>query len=129
MKKAHKEINLELSYFSGNSQPENKFYEGGVCDPEFIDELLIWVEENEEYDEAKDAFSKNGGYQININGTSRSLFELGKYLIALSKYETDNQDYYDVFDDINSPKGKSKCQIVFHHANRLKKIKNLGTTD
>lgn len=67
MEKKQKNINLELNYFAGKSQPEKGLFEGGVCDPKFVDELLIWVEESEEYDEKKDDFVKNGNYQINLD--------------------------------------------------------------
>ena len=53
MKIKQKEINLKLNCFSGKSQPEKGYFEGGVCDPRFVDELPIWVQEGEKYDEKK----------------------------------------------------------------------------
>ncbi len=94
MKKLTKNILLPLEYLEGKDRTEDNYFEGGgVQDPLFSNELKIWIEEDESFDENQERFIKSELCQINIGGSKRSLFEFGKYLIALSEYETEDLRY------------------------------------
>ena len=119
MNKKQKKIDLILSYTIGKESREDGYFEGGVQDPSYSDEILLWVEEDEKFDFDKDAFVRTNKYQVNLCGTERSLFELGRYLIGLSQYETENNNYHDHFDEISSPDGKKPCNLIIHSHKRL----------
>jgi hypothetical protein len=119
METIKKEQQIILEYLKGNDRPDKNYFEGGVKDPIHTNELLMWVEEKEVYDEEKNDFIKNGEYQINICGSNRSLFELGRYLIALSQYETPNKNYHDHIEEIGSLENKKPCELIVHHPTRL----------
>jgi hypothetical protein len=120
MKQIQKKLELTLTYLNGQNKPEEGYFEGGVKDPDFLKELLLWVEDEEIFNFDKNTFVKTGNQQVNLCGTKRALFELGRYLIALSKYETKNPNYHDHFDEINYPEGKSPSALIVHAHNRYK---------
>ena len=45
LKKKALELNLTLEYLSGESDPAKGYFEEGVPDPGFLNELAVWVDE------------------------------------------------------------------------------------
>ncbi len=119
MKTVSKELTVSLEYLEGKDRPQNGYFEGGIKDPEYTEELMVWVEEEELYDDAKKCFGKSGRLQVNIGGSERSLFELGRYLIALSLYKTANMNYHDHIEEPDCLEGKKSCELVLHHPKRF----------
>ncbi len=107
-------IELKLNYFRNRSDPSRKSFSGGVKDPQHLDRLAVWVDEDIDYDWNSEQFVPNDGYQVHISGTRSALFELGRYLVALSKYETEDPMYHDHFDDLHDVADKSRCKLIVH---------------
>jgi hypothetical protein len=114
MKEKKENFNIELQYIEGKSDPNSGYYEGGVVDPKYLEEIIVWVDKAEIFDFEKDAFIKTGDNQIHITGTRRALFELGRYLITLSRYTTENTNYHDHLEGLQKAENKSKCEIITH---------------
>lgn len=114
MKKQKKEIKLILEYVTGMQDKENGIYEGGVCEPKFLNELRIDVKNEEVFDQDEDSFIETGRKDIHIVGSHRALEELGKYFIALSNYQTDDPDYHDHFESIPNSNNDSYVNIIPH---------------
>ena len=114
MKRYRHQVNLTLDYLLGRVDVEKGYFEGGVVDPQFLDELVIWVDQEEQYDFEGDTFVATGVNQIHIGGTARSLFAMGRYLIALSMYASPNPNYHDHLEGLNVVEGKEPCTIITH---------------
>jgi len=119
MDTVRQKITLEIEYIKGNELPEEGIYMGGLKDPLYTNELVVWVEPSEEYDDEKKEFEPSQGWQINIGGSRRSLFELGKILIGLSELKTKDNHYHEHLDDISTIEGQDNCKIILHHPNRF----------
>ncbi|WP_089611607.1 hypothetical protein [Dehalobacterium formicoaceticum] len=102
MKKITETIEVDLNYFIGKQDELKGIFNGGVKEPLFTDELKIDVSEDEIFDETKDDFVKNGKINISIAGTDNALYELGKFLIAISRYETLDKEYHEHLDNIRN---------------------------
>lgn len=107
-------MEIQLEYLVGKSNPNKGVYEGGVCEPRYLNELMIDIQNEEIFDFEKDAFIELENRIIHFSGSRRAFKELGRYLIALSKYETEDPDYHDHFDEVGSINSESKNKIVFH---------------
>jgi hypothetical protein len=119
MKKLSEKFETTLEYLVGREDPENGVFEGGVVDPKFTNEILIWVEAKQAFDPEVDDFASSPGHQINIGGSSRALCELGRYLIALSRLKTADKDYHDHLDGVAAPQGKEVCDLIIHSPTRF----------
>lgn len=95
-----KKLILDLEYEEEKINSKGNKYTGGVKKPNYIDELFIDVFENYVFNNAIDDFSPDGKYNIEIKGSERALFELGKYLINISQFITKDQDFHEHIDDI-----------------------------
>lgn len=100
MKKKTVEINLTLEYTSGKSDPAKGYFEEGVPSPGFLEELAVWVDEEEQFDFEEDHFKQTGRLQVFFAGSQRSFFELGKYFIAMSQFPAENPNYHDHLDGL-----------------------------
>jgi hypothetical protein len=116
MKKVKKEVNLTLEYFPNKVDKINRIYEGGVVDPN-IEGLIIDVTNGESFDIEADEFVSNGKYEIHLRGNREAIKELGKYLIALAEYETEDPSYHDHFDNIRNSEGKESVDLVIYQPN------------
>jgi hypothetical protein len=121
IEKKKEKIEITLEYLEGNDKPQIGHFQSAVVHPKYLSELNIWVNEKMEFDENKDQFVKVSGYQINILGSRKAIKEFGKYLIALSKFETLDENYHDHFDELGKIDNEDSCEIIVHHPNRLKK--------
>ena len=112
MKKESVELKLVLDYTSGESDPAAGYFEEGVPDPGFLDELAVWVNEEEVFDFEKDAFERSGRLQVFFAGSQRSFFELGKYFIAMSRFPAKNPKYHDHLDGLMKVDGQKPVEMI-----------------
>jgi|CZCB01.1.fsa_nt_gi hypothetical protein len=112
LSECQEKIEIELNYFVGKQDTKNGIFVGGVKNPKYLDELEINIFEDEIFNEELDSFVKNGKIQVSLSGSSRSLEELGKYLIALSRYNTEDPDYHDHFDNIKNSEGSEMVNLI-----------------
>lgn len=109
---AEREVTLKLKYRESKCVVENKHYIGGVEEPGFLDELILDIYEDTQYDVDNDLFIKNGKKVLEISGSNRSLFELGKYLINISMYETADQDFHEHFEGIHNSQNELDVNLI-----------------
>lgn len=107
-----KSIQLQLEYYPPRAGTERGVFSGGVVPPSHTDELAIWANPRQVYDAERDAFENVEGSQIEITGTRRALYELGRYLIALSDHETDDPDYHDHIEDLAQVTDEPACELI-----------------
>jgi hypothetical protein len=107
-----KQIEVELEYLAGRDEPKRGIFRSGVADPKFMDELWLDVGDDQVYDEATDNLVSNGKLQINLGGSRRALASLGKYLLALSEFQTEDPAYHDHFDDICDSTGRIAVHLI-----------------
>lgn len=107
-----KKLILNLEYEKETINSKGNIYTGSVKKPEYIDELFIDVFENYVFDDAIDDFSPDGKYNIEIKGSERALFELGKYLINISQFVTKDQNFHEHIDDICDNNGNTAFNLT-----------------
>ena len=105
-------VEVSLSYSKGESDPSRGYFEEGVSDPDCLDELAVWVDEEERFDFDSDVFKKTGRLQVFFAGSRRSFFELGKYFIGMSKFPADNTNYHDHIDGLMDVTGKTAVELI-----------------
>jgi len=113
MKKVQKEVTLTLEYFQNKADKASGIYEGGIVDPN-IEGLIIDVTNGESFDFEADEFVSNGKYEIYLRGNREAIKELGRYLIALAEYDTEDPNYHDHFDNIRNSDGKESVDLVIY---------------
>lgn len=114
MKKTKKEITLLLEFNEGIQNPENGIFEGNVEPPKYLNELNIEVSEAREYDFETDDFKYTGKVDIQVQGSNRAYRELGKYLIAITEYQTEDHRYHDHFDNILDSEDEERINLVIY---------------
>ncbi|RPF54155.1 Imm32 family immunity protein [Aquisalibacillus elongatus] len=114
MKSRSKEVSLKLEFFEGKQDEEKGIFEGGVKDPECLDEIGIDVIEGETFDLEKDEFVSNGKFEVHLKGSDRAFRELGKYLIAMTYYETKDPNYHDHFDNLTTSSGDNHIDLIVY---------------
>ena len=112
MKKKSIELNLTLEYTYGKSDPAKGYFEEGVPAPGFLDELAVWVDEDEEFDFEEDSFKKTGRLQVFFAGSQRSFFELGRYFIAMSQFPAKNPSYHDHLDGLRPVDDREPVELI-----------------
>ena len=112
MKLNKQKIELELRYRTGSSDPDKGHFAGGVDEPKHLEELAIEVSDRELFDFEKDVFVPTGGLQVQISGSRRALYEFGRYLVALSKLDTEDPDYHDHFDGLRMSDDTRGCELI-----------------
>ncbi|MGH7426321.1 MAG: hypothetical protein ACREJP_09160 [Candidatus Methylomirabilales bacterium] len=113
MKLVKKTISVEIETWAGTEDPEKGIFEGGVPDPERLDELAIETSEDEVFDLQLDEFVPTGKVQLHLRGSARAYFALARYLLALCQLETQDPDYHAHF-EIPSPDGKPLIHLIVH---------------
>ena len=111
-RKRTKEVTLKLNYYSSKVDKEAGIYLGGVVNPKHIDELEVNICDDYEFDTEKDEFIKNGMYALEISGTNRALKELGKFLINISMFKTQDEDYHEHLDTVKNNEGQPAVNIT-----------------
>lgn len=107
-----KKIVLNLEYEKETVNSKGNKYTGGVKKPEYIDELFIDVFENYAFNNAIDDFTPDGKYNIEIKGSERALFELGKYFINISQFITKDKNFHEHIDDICDADGNNAFNLT-----------------
>lgn len=112
LKKHTEIIEIPLVYYTGEDNPDKGIFVGKVEQPKYLDELIMDIGEDEYFDEQQDAFIANGKIQLVISGSNRALAELGKYLINISRYPTQDPDYHDHFEYILDSQKKDYVHLI-----------------
>lgn len=114
IKEISEDLNIKLVYLVGKADPSKGYYPGGVKDPDHLGEMSIWVQQTKRFHEEAEGFVENDEYRINIKGTRSSLFELGRYLIALSRYQSEDRNYHDHISEFTQVENAIPCEVVIH---------------
>lgn len=111
-RKQTKEVTLKLNYYKSQIDKEAGIYLGGVAEPEYIDELEVNVCDDYEFDAESEEFKKNGLYAVEISGSNRALKELGKLLINIAMFKTQDEDYHEHLETVKNNKGQPAVNIT-----------------
>lgn len=111
-KRQTKEVTLKLHYYKSKVDKEAGVYLGGVVDPKYIDELEFNIDDDYEFDMESEEFKKNGMYALEISGSNRALKELGKFLINIAMFKTEDDEYHEHIETIKSGKGQPSVNIT-----------------
>jgi hypothetical protein len=111
-----KTVPIEVTYWVGRQDPARGVFEGGVPDPEHLDELHIDVSDDEMWDEAAGRFASTGRTQINLSGSRRAYLEFARFLLAVIEVatETADPDYHTHLDSITNAAGKPAIHLIVH---------------
>jgi hypothetical protein len=91
------EATITLRYSGGDDEPERRVFRNYPLLPDLGSDLMISVNQ---LDEASEDLENPFQLQVHIVGTSRGLEELGTYLIALARLDSNDPEPYGSFDDI-----------------------------
>lgn len=111
-KKETKEITLKLDYFKSKVDKENGVYYGGVVEPKYMHELTMDIEDDYDFDIETEEFKKNGMFSVEISGTRRALKEMGKFLINMAIFRTEDEDYHEHIDKLQDRSGNPIANIT-----------------
>ena len=114
MKRTKKEITLSLEFYKGKQDREKGTFEGGVVAPKYLEELFVDVFASTTYDFESDEFVENGGIDVQLQGSNRAFRELGKYLVAITEYDTEDPSYHDHFDGIQNSDEEEKVNLTIY---------------
>ena len=105
-------ISVELFFEREKVNKKRNIYQGGVEKPDYINELQVEIYEDYDFNDQNDEFEFNGKHNIQISGTSKSLYELGRYLINIAEYETMDKDFHTHLDGVCNSKEEKKYNII-----------------
>lgn len=110
-----KQVEVNLKFISATRDSGGRVISSGIeSDIDMLErELVISVAEDQVFDWESDSFVNSGKLQINLSGTRRSLFELGKLFLALSIYE-DDPEYHTHIDNIRDKAGREMANLILH---------------
>ncbi len=106
---------LQMNHYCAEDFDSVKGYSGRLSDPEFTDELYFWVAPDMVC-VSGDEFAESGMDQIHIGGSSRALFELGRFIIGLSKLERDDPEHHVHIRESGSLSDIPANHIIIHHS-------------
>ncbi|MBE7043900.1 MAG: hypothetical protein E7397_00075 [Ruminococcaceae bacterium] len=109
---SEKEVILKLKYLQSKSDASKGHFIGGLEEPKYLDELCIDIYDDMDFDMEHEEFHKNGKLVLDLSGSDRSLYELGKYLINLALYETDDPDFHEHFDGLQDAEQKQRINVI-----------------
>lgn len=104
--------NLTLEYWSGDDIP-GKVYESMPVEPEHTDELMLALRSDEERDfqDPRTPLLADRP-QVHLAGSPRALEAFGRYLIALARLQTDDEDPHEHFEEVQNADGGTVHLIV-----------------
>ena len=112
-----KDVVLKLKYLQSKCDFERNHFIGGVEEPSYLDELNIDIYDDMEFDMDEEKFKKNGKIVLELSGSDRSLFELGKYLINVALYDTEDPDFHEHFDGLLDSEHNEKVNLLVRKKN------------
>jgi len=104
-------IGLTLTYYVTEEVPSEGTYGNQPKRPEHTDELEIDVHYDDDSPGIPDAL-RSKDLQVQLLGTPRAMEELGRYLIALARMQSENPYPHDHFEDLGSANGGRMHLIV-----------------
>lgn len=97
-------IELSLKYTGGRDEPQRGVFRNQVVEPKHMSELVMAV--RSDVDPAGQWTTSSGERaQIHLAGSARALEELGSYLIALARLETQDPEPYGSLEDVRYADG------------------------
>ncbi len=114
------ELTVTLQYHDGKDEPERRIFRSSVRAPKHVSELLMWVDREQEFDEAQSSSAAGERMQLNLCGSRRALYEMGCFLLAMSRFESKDPGYHEHFDEIPSPENKLSCELIVHSPSRIR---------
>lgn len=101
MRTRYDKARLTLRYHPApDTPPEPGVYEGGVRDPEHQSELALDVD----------------GEAVHLYTTQRAAAELGRYLVALSRFDGPDPSYHDHLDGLGRVEGRPRGLLLVRGA-------------
>ena len=92
-------LQIELEYDHESSPFPNVEYTW-LVEPKFTSELRLAVYANDDTFGMPDAIKQLGRLQVELAGHPRALDELGRFLIAMARMETDDPNVHEHFEDV-----------------------------
>lgn len=111
-KKEVKEITLKLKYIKSKTDKEKGIYQGGVELPAYLDEISFDITDDYDFNTETEEFIKNGMFAVEIQGTKRALKEMGKFLINMAMYKTEDVNYHEHIDSVKNSEGNPAVNII-----------------
>jgi hypothetical protein len=113
MAKISQPAQIELEYYSGEpNDPDIHSSERWMVPPDFTNELRLAVYPDDDRVFKSSELDKLGRLQIEISGTPRAYEAFGRYLIALARLETSDDNPHDHFEDVEFAAGGTAHLIV-----------------
>lgn len=110
--KSVKEVSLKLYYHKSKVDKEAGVYIGGVAEPRYLKELVFNINDDYDFNLETEEFTKNGMFAVEISGSNRALKELGKFLINISMFKTQDKDYHEHIDQIQDSDGNPLVNLT-----------------
>jgi hypothetical protein len=107
-------ILLQLNYSPTLKDVDGIIRSSGVkADLDLLsNELQIDIGGDKLFDWDLDQFVDSGKYQINLKGSKKAFFELGKLLIALAKHPDEDKEYHVHIDDIKDEADTPQAHLI-----------------
>lgn len=106
-----KQITLDLNYIEEEVNEKKTVYKNGVENPKYTDELQIDIFNDFNFNDETEEFEENGKYNIEIGGSNRALFKLGKALVNISCYQTIDESFHIHIDRVTNSEGEEKFNL------------------
>jgi hypothetical protein len=103
---------VELSYHSGIDLPADGVFVRRPVDPDYTDEIILGVYDDESESFGFPAALTGMRLQIELAGSRRALDSFGTYLIALAKLQSEDPDLHEHFDDVTDARGGTVHLVV-----------------
>lgn len=107
----HTPIEVTLSYFQGEDDPERQIFATRPVDPEFTSELQIDVHIDDDSVGTPSAL-QGKQLQVEFAGSARALEAFGTYLLALARLQSSDPDPHEHFEDVQDATGHPLHLIV-----------------
>jgi len=92
-------IQIDLEYYRQRSTHVN-VVDTWLVDPKYTDELQLAVYADDDTVGVPDAIKQLGRLQVDLGGSPRALQELGRFLIAMARMETNDPNVHDHLEDV-----------------------------
>jgi hypothetical protein len=92
-------IQIDLEYYrQPGSHPD--VVDTWLVDPKYTDELQLAVYADDDSLGVPDAIKQLGRLQVELGGSPRALEELGRFLIAMARIETNDRNVHEHLEDV-----------------------------
>jgi hypothetical protein len=112
----HEKIVVDISYLVAEKDQQGRVKKSGVdiSDNILINGLNIQITGDTELDWDSNEFIENGNYQVNLRGTKKAYYELGKLLLTLSRYSEQDPNYHIHLENIKGLNQSELTHLIIH---------------